>query len=144
MPNYSSHLILNFFALSGLYVLYVQHPFLTTIQLAMFIIGFFIGTVFLSPDIDIKSESARRCGIACTPYRKMFSHRGVSHHWLWGTVTRIIYVLIIIGLITGLVYVLKFPLPDITILLQHPIEIITLIIGIFIANLLHTVIDALL
>lgn len=143
MPSFSSHLIANFLVLSGLYVLYVQHPFLTTFQLIFFIIGFFIGTVLLSPDIDVKSESARRCGVACTPYRKIFSHRGISHHWLWGTVTRILYVLVIIGLLTGLVFVLKLPLPDITIILTHPFEILMLILGIFIANILHTVIDTL-
>ena len=135
-------MILNFMALSALYILYVQHPFLTTIQLSLFIIGFFIGTVLLSPDIDLKSEPARRCGIACTPYRKIFSHRGISHHWLWGTVTRIIYVLVIIGLLTGLVFALKLPLPDITVVLKHPFELFMIVLGLFISNLLHTVIDA--
>lgn len=142
MPNYSSHLILNFFILSALYILYVQHPFLTIIQLSLFIIGFFIGTVLLTPDIDLKSEPARRCGIACTPYRKIFSHRGISHHWLWGTVTRIIYVLIIIGLLAGLVFILKLPLPDITVVLTHPFEILMVVAGLFLANVLHTVVDA--
>jgi len=142
MPNYSSHLILNFMALSGLYILYVQHPFLATIQLSLFIIGFFIGTVLLSPDIDIKSEAARRCGIACTPYRKTFSHRGISHHWLWGAVTRIIYVLIIIGLLAGLIFVLKLPLPDITVVLKHPFEVLMVVLGLFLANLIHTIVDA--
>jgi len=141
MPNYSSHLILNFFLLAVGFVLYVQYPFLTPIQLAIFILGYFIGTVFVSPDLDTKSSAARRCGVLCTPYRKMFTHRGISHHWLWGTVTRIIYVLIVIGFFAGLVYVLKLPLPDITIILTHPLELLLLIQGIFISNLLHTVID---
>ncbi len=144
MPNYTGHLILNFMALSTLYILYVQHPFLTTIQLSLFIIGFFIGTVLLTPDIDLKSEPARRCGIACTPYRKIFSHRGFSHHWFWGTITRVIYVLIIIGLLAGLVFILKLPLPlpDTTVVLTHPFEILMVVAGLFLANVLHTVVDA--
>ena len=128
-------------ALSALYILYVQHPFLTTIQLSLFIIGFFIGTVLLSPDIDLKSEPARRCGIACTPYRKIFSHRGISHHWLWGTVTRILYVIVIIGVLAGLVSILNLPLPDITIVLKHPFEILMVVVGLFLSNLLHTITD---
>ena len=142
MPNYASHLILNFMSLSALYILYVQHPFLTTIQLSLFIIGFFIGTVLLSPDLDTKSESSRRCGVACTPYRKIFSHRGISHHWLWGTATRIIYVLVVIGVLAALVFLLKLPLPDITIVMGHPFELFMIVLGLFISNLLHTAMDA--
>lgn len=125
--------------------MYVQHPILTTFQLILFITGFFIGTVYLSPDMDTKSEPSRRCGIACTPYRKLFTHRGISHHWLWGTATRIIYVLLLIGLLSGLIFVLypSTSVPDITVILSHPFEILMFILGLFISNVLHTITDIL-
>lgn len=141
MPGYSSHLIINFLFLSGLYILYVQHPFLTTVQLAIFIFSFFVGTVVLTPDLDVKSEAAKRCGIVCVPYRKIFRHRKLSHHWLWGVVTRILYVLILLIVTGAVVWALKVQLPEMLWVLRYPFESFLLIAGLFIANLLHIISD---
>ncbi|MDD5453965.1 MAG: DUF2227 family putative metal-binding protein [Candidatus Ratteibacteria bacterium] len=143
MPSYTNHLIANFAAALILLFFYQKNPFLTDTQLGIAIFGYFLGTIVLNPDLDsAKSKPAQKCGIICKPYTMMSKHRGTSHHWLWGTVTRIMYILLIIGLLTGLAFVLKLPIPDITFILTHPFEILMLIVGIFIANVLHTATDA--
>lgn len=144
MPSYTNHLIANFAAALAILLLYQKTPFLTDTQLGAALFGYFLGTIVLNPDLDsAKSKPAQKCGIICKPYTMMSKHRGISHHWLWGTVTRILYVLVIIGLLTGMVFVLKLPLPDITIIITHPVELLMIVLGIFIANVLHTIIDAL-
>jgi uncharacterized metal-binding protein len=65
-----------------------------------FAIGYLLSMHFLSPDLDLSSSRAfRRWGILRLlwwPYAKLFRHRRSSHHWLWGTTTRLAYVLVVI------------------------------------------------
>ena len=53
----------------------------------------------LSPDLDLSSSgSSNRWGIfrfLWYPYNKLFSHRGISHSIIFGTLTRIIYLFLI-------------------------------------------------
>lgn len=142
MPKYTSHILFNFSLLIILFIIYQRYSFpLTEQQLILFLLSYFIGTVYLTPDIDTRSEASRRCGISCTPYRWFFTHRGISHHWLYGILTRIIYVLLIIGLliffISGLPEINTF----INTLLSYKIEMLFIITGLFLSNLFHIILD---
>ncbi|HIE51204.1 MAG TPA: hydrolase [Armatimonadetes bacterium] len=55
-------------------------------------------TFFLSPDLDLEQCNSRRhwsvLSFLWKPYAFLFRHRGVSHHWLWGPLTRLIYLML--------------------------------------------------
>lgn len=147
MPSYSSHILFNFIILSALFILYqyAGAP-LTTIQLALFLIFYILGTAILTPDLDSRSEASRRCGVACTPYRKLFKHRGLSHHLIWGIVSRIIYVTLIAIIIGWLVWVFwwRFSIDGsslLTFTFLHMKEIGTAGAGLFLSNLFHIALD---
>ena len=147
MPRYSSHLIFNFIALSALFILYqYTGARLTTLQAAIFLAFYIIGSTILTPDLDSKSEASRRCGIACVPYRKIFKHRGISHHPLWGIVTRILYIVIIVLIVMWMVWVFmwQFQINGSSVLVfmrLHVQDIIIACIGLFISNVLHIFLD---
>lgn len=68
--------------------------------LLLFCLAFFFGTVLLSPDLDlVDSDPAKSWGIAriiWRPYARLFKHRGVSHMPVVGTLTRIVYLCLIL------------------------------------------------
>lgn len=142
MPNYSSHLIFNFFLLILLIPIYNQfQPIFTTQQLYIFLLFYFIGTVYLTPDMDTKSEAQRRCGLFCFPYRKFFKHRGISHNWLLGIITRIIYVLIILCIPILILYGRAGIESSITGLIFYKKELVISSGGLFLSNLFHIMLD---
>jgi uncharacterized metal-binding protein len=63
----------------------------------------------ITPDLDLEQSTytehlVQRIPLAggivtatWLPYAFMFRHRGLSHHWLWGTVGRLLYVAFAIG-----------------------------------------------
>lgn len=66
--------------------------------LAGFGSAFWLGTFLLSPDLDLADQqnvnSKRSWGIFGTlwyPYGTLFSHRGLSHSWILGPLTRLAY-----------------------------------------------------
>ncbi len=142
MPNYSSHLIFNFFLLILIVPLYLQlEPFLTPIQLYIFLLFYFIGSAYLTPDMDTKSEAQQRCGIFCFPYRKASKHRGASHHWLLGTLSRIIYILLIISLFILIIYGRDGIYSFINALILYKKEMVIASSGMFLSNLFHIILD---
>jgi len=66
--------------------------------------GLVLGTVLLSPDLDMaRTRPSSWWGplrVMWWPYAWAFDHRGVSHSWIVGPLTRLIY----IGLPVGLVW----------------------------------------
>lgn len=65
-----------------------------------FIVGFLISTLVISPDLDIGPKKRTKwLQIFLYPYSIFFQHRGYSHSILFGTLTRIIYGLIVFLLI---------------------------------------------
>ena len=147
MPNYSSHLIFNFIILAILFILYqLAGSPLTTPQLALFLLFYTLGSVILTPDLDSKSEALRRCGVACMPYRKLFKHRGTSHHPLWGVASRILYValLALIILWAGGALGWRFEIDGgsaLAFIYLHVKEIGIAGAGLFLSNMLHIVLD---
>ena len=147
MPRYSSHLICNFIALSALFILYqYTGARLTTLQLAIFLAFYIIGSIILTPDLDSKSEASRRCGLVCAPYRKIFKHRGISHHPIWGIVTRIMYVTMLVLIILWVMWLFgsRFQIEISSIfifIILHVKEIIIACAGLVISNILHIFLD---
>ena len=86
----------------------------TPAQAINFTLGFLAGTFLLSPDLDLSEgrvDSKRRWGVLgflWVPYGRLFSHRGLSHTWLLGPLTRLAYVAVILAVVAGLVRV-AFP-----------------------------------
>jgi uncharacterized metal-binding protein len=98
MPSGRTHLaieagILSAFAVAG--AVLVRKGSLPTESLLSFLGGFAFSMIFLTPDLDlVRSRPTRRWGrlsILWWPYAKIFRHRGVSHHIVWGPLTRIAY-----------------------------------------------------
>ena len=69
----------------------------------LFCLGILTGTYLLSPDLDLAgSDPAKSWGIVQAiwlPYAKLFRHRGISHVPVLGTLSRLIYLAIIVGLV---------------------------------------------
>ncbi len=144
MPNYSSHLIFNFLTLILLVPIYIYFQPLFTItvlQLYIFLLFYFIGTVYLTPDMDTKSEAQKRCGLFCFPYRKFFRHRGISHNWIFGIVTRIIYVLMVLCIPILIIYGREGIYSFIDALILYKNEMVIASSGMFLSNLFHIILD---
>ena len=71
--------------------------------LKIFSLSYFIGTFLVTPDLDLAENrmQARNnwglLGMLWIPYGALFSHRGLSHTWVVGPLTRLLY-LVGIGL----------------------------------------------
>ena len=77
---------------------------LEPITLLTFSGAFLAGTYLLSPDLDLAEQnvdSKRNWGILGAlwiPYGMMFSHRGLSHTWIVGPPTRVVYLCLLLAL----------------------------------------------
>lgn len=65
--------------------------------LQAFSLSYLIGTFLVTPDLDLAENrmQARNnwglLGLLWVPYGALFSHRGLSHSWLIGPLTRLVY-----------------------------------------------------
>lgn len=63
----------------------------------LFVLSFLIGTFLITPDLDLAENHVRAkshwglLGLLWVPYGMMFSHRGLSHTWFVGPLTRFVY-----------------------------------------------------
>jgi uncharacterized metal-binding protein len=68
-----------------------------------FSLAYLFSTFFLSPDLDLDRCRARSrwgiFGMLWYPYSKIFRHRGISHSIIFGMVTRILYLILIVALL---------------------------------------------
>jgi uncharacterized metal-binding protein len=65
-----------------------------------FVIGWLLATLIFSPDTDIMPK--KRTGplqFLLYPYSILFKHRGVSHSFLLGTIIRVLYGIVLFGII---------------------------------------------
>ena len=73
----------------------------------LFVLSFLVGTYLLSPDLDlVGSDPARSWGIAQViwrPYASLFRHRGISHTPVLGTLTRLIYLMVLLCVVGALI-----------------------------------------
>ncbi len=141
MPGYNTHRIFNYSLLIAiaalLYVLKV--PVLNLMMLAFFA-GFYIGTDFITPDLDTDSTAIKRWGrlkILWLPYKWTFTHGQSSHNIVYGAIVRILYISVII---LGVYYLLFKSLPQ---TMFSSVYVFIFIIGIITANALHVILDGL-
>lgn len=95
MAQYKTHTKFNLFFAMPCFSLIIFFFFTSDIRfLRIFVVAFAYATFFMNPDLDlahqIKFLSIR--GILTSPFRlysKIFSHRGLSHSIVFGTLTRL-------------------------------------------------------
>jgi len=142
MPAGAHHLRLELFLLPvflvGLYFMGPGWPGLLT-----FAVAYLFSSLLLSPDLDLRSNSARRrwgvLGVIWVPYTKVFKHRGLSHNLLLGPLTRIGY-LFLLG--ATVVYALNYFGLRANIRIHLDREVLAMIgIGLYLPNVLHILYD---
>jgi len=142
MPSGVRHLRLESFLLpaflAGLYFMGLDWRGLST-----FAGAYLFSSLMLSPDLDLRSNSARRrwglLGSIWVPYTKAFKHRGLSHNLLLGPLTRIGY-LFLLGFIV--IYILNYFGLRANIRVHLNKEILAMIgIGLYLPNILHILYD---
>ena len=75
-----------------------------------FLLGWLFSTFIFGPDTDIvpgKRNWALK--ILLTPYSWIFKHRGISHHILFGTLTRVAYIVIVGVIIVSIINSFFYP-----------------------------------
>ncbi len=110
---------------------------------AIFLGSFAFSMVFLTPDLDlVRSRPTRRWGrlsFLWWPYAKVFRHRGVSHHLVWGPLTRIGYLAL---LATAGVAIVEAALGrPISFTAPHT-SVWAILAGLYVPNIVHTAVDA--
>lgn len=102
----------------------------------------------MSPDLDLAEGhvNSKRAwgflGALWVPYGLLFSHRGWSHSWLIGPLTRLIYLAVMVAVVTGL---LHFLLPSVdwpvTSLAFSWSLALPLLVGYYLSQWLHLIAD---
>jgi uncharacterized metal-binding protein len=141
MPGYNIHRIFNYiiFIAAVLSVYYSGILQLSPVQLLAIGLGFYVGTEFVTPDLDIDSSAYKRWGrlrFIMLPYKWLFKHRQSSHDIFSGAIVRIFYITAIIAVSYYLLFK-SFPLENIL----FPVHIIIFLGGIIAANALHVILD---
>jgi uncharacterized metal-binding protein len=87
-------------------------------QLVLLSVGYGVGTYWITPDLDLAEQHVRAkkawgpWGILWVPYGHLSEHRGMSHSWLWGPLSRLLYVMLCLTPIWILVYLLFSTQPE--------------------------------
>jgi uncharacterized metal-binding protein len=120
----------------------------TPVQTLNFTLGFAAGTFLLSPDLDLaegRVDSKRHwglLGVLWVPYGLIFSHRGLSHTWVVGPLTRLAYVAVICALLVGLFRTL---FPDVALpRVPEPVSlkfVVPVLLGYYLSQWLHLIAD---
>jgi uncharacterized metal-binding protein len=143
MPSYNTHRGFNYIAFIAVVALlyFKGQSFLDLYQFIVLVAGFYIGTEFVTPDLDVESRAINRWGplkVLWWPYMWMFKHGQSSHNIFYGAVVRVLYFSLIIA---GLYYLIFKTVPtDITI---PAVFLYVLLAGIVLANALHVMLDML-
>lgn len=141
MPGYNTHRIFNYliFIAAVLSLINFGRFHFSLVQLLTIGLGFYIGTEFITPDLDTNSAAYKRWGrlrILMLPYKWLFKHRKSSHNIYYGAIVRIFYITAIIAGFYFLIFK-SFSLENIL----FPVHIIIFLGGIIAANALHVLLD---
>lgn len=144
MPGYNTHRWFNYAVFVIIAALFYFRDIIIfgPVQLFVLGVGFYAGSEFITPDLDIESRAIKRWGALRTlwlPYKLLFKHGKSSHNIVYGAVVRLLYISLII---LGVYYLLFRALPSNMMILPFDIVLIFLI-GIIIANALHVMLDML-
>ncbi len=117
-----------------------------------FVGGFLVGTFLITPDLDLAERRVRAkerwgwLGFFWVPYGWLFAHRGLSHTWIVGPLTRILYLGAVGAALYGLAHTLAeylgLRLDLQTQLKAPPQEILwALVLGYYASQWLHLLAD---
>ncbi len=148
MPNYRTHSVTNLLLVLPLAYSAAAYFFKPSQEEAATFIGCFTyATLFMSPDVDLAYQNKLFSlkGVLTLPFRlygRIFSHRGLSHMPIIGTLTRLIY----LGVISIIGYALLNRVPPsfsmiLDFIKNHDLLIFWGICGAFIADLAHEALD---
>lgn len=166
MANYTQHTCLNLAMISLIGLTLNTYSIISSKLLIIATTGFVFATFYLSPDLDLSySKPSKNWGpwkFIWWPYTWIFRHRGLSHHYTIGTLSRVIYLYLIACLILtatkGASTVIEgksfkvtcniLSKQFVTIIEQSATfsskyykEMIALIIGVFLSDLIHILVD---
>lgn len=106
--------------------------------------AYLVSSLLLSPDLDLKENRPRRrwgvLSFIWWPYVRIFKHRGVSHSLLFGPLTRLGYLAVLLALLIAVLYYLQISLPQLRVPLSREV-LIALLSGLYAPNLLHVLVD---
>ena len=151
MASGRTHDIINLIALPP--IVYYLSPS----DFPFFISGYLAGTFFLSPDVDTyHSNPVKRwkfLKFIWKPYTKLSKHRGISHLPFYGSLVKIVYLMMIFyllyfGVVFGLKYIginielFKFKEIGLKELILN-IHTISFLTGLFMAEIMHILVDIL-
>ena len=75
-----------------------------------FLLGWLFSTFIFGPDTDIvPGKRSLILKFFLTPYSWIFKHRGISHHILFGTLTRVFYLIFIGAVIISIINSFFYP-----------------------------------
>lgn len=141
MPGYRTHSSLNILFLVPLDILLWRYYSLEDVFL--FSTGYIFATYFLSPDMDVfRSGPIRRWGpfrFIWLPYTIFFTHRGLSHVPLLGTLTRVGY-LFVLSLIISLAIFRDYTRVE-RLVMEYRYEILWVLLGMSVADSMHILLD---
>ena len=108
-----------------------------------FLFAYLFSSVFLSPDLDLsQSRASQRWGIGrilWLPYAVLCQHRRLSHHLLFGPLTRILYLgAVVLAVFWGISFLVghsvSFSVPSWQIL-------VAIFLGLYLPNQIHILVD---
>ncbi|MCB1117299.1 MAG: DUF2227 family putative metal-binding protein [Chlamydiia bacterium] len=148
MAQYKTHAKFNLFLALPCFSLIIYFCFTQDVRLlGIFIASFAYSTLFMNPDLDlahqIKFLSIR--GVLTSPFRlysKIFSHRGLSHSIVFGTLTRLLF-LAVLALLFVWIYTQANPSLESFwgFIRNHQTPLAYAFSGIFLADLSHLALD---
>ena len=70
-----------------------------------FVVAYLFGTFLLSPDMDLNTSGPMKnwgvLRLLWRPYAHLFKHRGISHMPIVGTLTRVLYIFIVLYVLSA-------------------------------------------
>ncbi len=144
MPGYNTHRRFNYviFLIVAALFYFRDIRIFDPVQFLILGAGFYAGTEFITPDLDIQSRAIKRWGvlrILWYPYMILFEHGKSSHNIIYGAVVRLLY---ITAIILGVYYLIFSALPSDVMIIPLG-YVLTFITGIILANALHVILDML-
>ncbi len=149
MPSGRTHLLTELALLPPLAAGYVLLLRPSLAEGAAFVGAYLFSSLLLSPDLDLRRNDARRrwgpLGFLWGPYAKLFKHRGLSHSLLWGPLTRLLYLTVVLGGV-ALALVASGLMPPPTLTPAFPLSlngrlVLAVLVGLYLPNGLHVLLD---
>jgi uncharacterized metal-binding protein len=104
--------------------------------------GVLLGGLLFSPDLDLShSNPSKRWGVLrllWEPYRLLHPHRGSSHTYLYGPLSRLVYFALLVLFFAHLLGLFGLLLPPLTLVGPAPLAFL---LGYMLANWLHLAMD---